>query len=89
MDLALHLGTSVESLRRNMTEQEFLWWADYRRKHWLPLQRIEWYLARLTHMIAATMGGAKDVETSDFLLNLEPKSVDEVVDEIEQSWPHP
>jgi hypothetical protein len=70
MDLALHLGTPVEPLRRSMTEREFRWWADYSRKNWLPLQRIEWYLARIAQVIAVT-NGAKDAPLSDFLLVLE------------------
>lgn len=89
MDLALHFGTPVESLRRSMTERELGWWADYRRKNWFPLQRIEWYLARLTQVLAVTMGGAKDTEVSDFILKLEQKSIDQQIDEIEKSWPHP
>lgn len=76
MDLALHFGTPVESLRRSMTERELIWWADYRRKHWLPLQRIEWYLARLTLYVALTMGRAEDKTVDDFLLKLEPKTDD-------------
>ena len=89
MDLALHLGTTVEPLRRSMSERELYWWAEYIKKNWLPLKRIEWYLARITQAIAVTMGGVEDAPLSDFMLTLEPKSVDEVANEMEQSWPHP
>ena len=84
MDLALHLGTSVDSLRRNMTERELMWWADYRRKNWLPLQRIEWYLARLTQMVAVTMGGVKDATLDEFMLDLAPKSDEVTQDDMQQ-----
>ena len=84
MDLALHLGTPVDSLRRTMTERELLWWAEYRRKNWLPLQRIEWYLARLTQVIAVTMGGMEDAKLSEFMLDLAPKSDDVTQEDMEQ-----
>jgi len=80
MDIALHLGSPVEQLRRNMTERELGWWADYSRRNWLPLQRIEWYLARITQAIAVTMGGAKEAPLSDFLLQLETPETAEVID---------
>jgi hypothetical protein len=85
MDLALHLGTTVEPLRRNMTERELKWWAEYTRKNWLPLQRIEWYLARITQAIAVTMGGAKDPPLSEFMLILdEPEHVTAEVIDLEE-----
>lgn len=73
MDLALELGVPAEQLAAQMSEREFVWWAKRAQRQWLPSRRIEWMLAQVAHMIAVTMGGAKDVSVSDYMLRLEPE----------------
>jgi len=68
MDLALHLGGSSESLARSMTEAELQRWSVYVRRHALPFKRIELLLAQVSMLIAATMGGAKNVKLKDYML---------------------
>lgn len=68
MDLALHLGGSVESLTRSMTEAELQQWALYAQKRSLPFARLELLLAQLSMIVARTMGGAKNAKVEDFML---------------------
>jgi hypothetical protein len=68
MDLALHLGGSVESLTRSMTEAELQRWALYSQKRSLPFARLEIMLAQLSMLVARTMGGAKNAKVEDFML---------------------
>jgi hypothetical protein len=88
MDLALEFGEPVEQLKQRMTEREFAWWAKRSATHWLPSRRVEWYLAQLAYMIAVTMGGAKDVSLSDFMLNLEPPTEEPemTMDELKRTY---
>lgn len=75
MDLALEFGMPAEQLARVMTEREFGWWMRRANTQWLPLKRMEWYLASITQAIAMTMGGAKDATVDDFMLNLESSPI--------------
>ncbi len=68
MELALHLGGSVESLTRSMTEAELQRWSVYVRRNLLPFRRLELLLAQVSMLIAATMGGAKNVKLKDYML---------------------
>ena len=68
MDLAAHLGGSVESLARSMTEDELQRWAVYSTRHALPFRRLELLLAQLCMIVARTMGGVKDAKVADFML---------------------
>lgn len=70
MDLALEFGMPAEQLARVMTERELGWWTRRANTQWLPLKRIEWYLARIAQAIAVTMGGARDATTEEFMLDL-------------------
>lgn len=83
MELALELGSPVEQLSRQMTEREFGWWAKRSATQWLPSRRIEWYLAQIAALIATTMGGAKDVTVSDFMLHLEPQTEPQVANVVD------
>lgn len=78
MDLALELGMPFAMLARSMTEPEFRAWQLYAQKRMLPARRIELQLARICHLIAVTMGGAKDVTVMDYMLNVvdEPENAD-------------
>lgn len=71
MDLAMEFGVPADDLARRMTEREFHQWARRNARRWLPARRMEWYLAQIAHLIAVTMGGAKDTAVSDFMLELE------------------
>lgn len=71
MDLALELGHPAEVLARTMTEREFRRWQVYAGKRLLPTQRVELYLAQIAQMIAITMGGAKNVRITDYLLEMQ------------------
>ena len=68
MDLALHLGGTVESLTRSMTEAEFQRWGLYPQKRSLPFARLEVMLAQLSMVVARAMGGAKNAKVEDFML---------------------
>lgn len=67
MELALHLGGSVDSLTRSMPEAELQRWAIFARRNALPFRRLELMLAQLTTIVAKT-AGAKNVKVSDFML---------------------
>lgn len=69
MDLALHLGFTVEGLKRAMTERELVAWATYAGQRMLPWRRIELYLAQVSMYIAATMGGAKNPSIDQFMFD--------------------
>lgn len=73
MDLALEFGMPMEELKRRMTERELGQWARRAQRHWLPARRMEWYLARIALVVAASFGGNKDAAIEDFLLELEPQ----------------
>lgn len=68
MELALHLGGSVESMTQSMTEDELQRWTLYARRHSFPFRRIELLLAQLTLVVARSMGGAKNAKVQDFML---------------------
>ncbi len=68
MELALHLGGSVESLTRSMTEAELQRWSVYVRRNLLPFRRLELLLAQVSMLIAGTMGGVKNVKLKDYML---------------------
>lgn len=82
MDLALELGQSVASLRRNMTEREFAYWHKYANEKSLPMRRIEFYFAQLALMIArGPLQGAEQMTIQDFLLVNKNAKEDEDADE--------
>ncbi len=76
MDLALEIGCTVEELGARMSERELRTWARYTQQKGLPMQRLEFLLARilmindLVHMkkpgteghLADYLPGAKPVE---------------------------
>ncbi len=70
MDLALELGTTVESLSQTMTERELGQWQRYAEKKLLPMRRLEYYLARLSAAVVSAVGGNASVR--DFLLDAPP-----------------
>lgn len=74
MDLALALGQPPALLKHAMTERELSRWIGYVRKRQLPSFRIELYLAKLTMIIAQTMGGAKDAALEDFILDFDSRA---------------
>jgi len=82
MDLALHLGSTVGGLSKVMTERELGDWAEYARTNLLPMRRIEWALAQIALLIATTMGGAKDMKITDFMLDT--SEADEPADDPEE-----
>lgn len=81
MDLALHLGGSVESLTRSMTEAELQRWGLYARRHAFPFRRLELMLAQLSMIVARTMGGAKNAKVDDFMLRA-PDYPDDLPDNV-------
>jgi hypothetical protein len=80
MDLALELGQPIEVLARTMTEREFRLWALYAKRKLLPTRRMEVYLAQVAQVIAAAMGGAKQVSISDYLIRMDYQEPAEVID---------
>lgn len=68
MDLALHLGRTLQELKRDMSEMEFEKWYRYSGKYMLPQRRLELYLANIA-MTVAQSGGATDLHLEDFLFD--------------------
>jgi len=68
MELALHLGMTVQELTDSMLESELNQWANYARRTPLPFKRMEIMLAQVCLVMAKTMGGAKQVGVTDFML---------------------
>lgn len=68
MNLALHLGGSVDDLARSMTEAELQRWTVFVRRNSLPFRRLELLLAQVAMQIDRTMGGAKNVKLKDYML---------------------
>lgn len=68
MELALELGMPLGTMTRSMTEAEFREWQHFAAKRMLPARRIELQLARICHLIAVTMGGAKEATVQDYML---------------------
>jgi hypothetical protein len=52
-----------------MSEPEFQAWQVYAARRMLPQRRMEMYLAQIAMLIAATMGGVKNAELSDYLFD--------------------
>ena len=69
MDLALHLGRTVDELEREMTGVEFVLWQRYASRRMLPWRRMELYLAQVAHTISVVMGGNAQSKLSDFLFD--------------------
>lgn len=69
MNLALAIGgCTLDELDERMTEAEFgLWWMFDSKFH-LPSRRSELYAAQ-SSLVAARVGGAKDVSINDFLFD--------------------
>jgi hypothetical protein len=76
MDLALHLGGTVEELDQKMSVVEFILWQKYAAARMLPWRRMELYLAQLAQIMAATMGGATRARLSDYLFDPEEETED-------------
>jgi hypothetical protein len=68
-ELALALGGTVEELEDRMSGVEYGLWVRYAEQRILPWRRMEFYLAQLARLIAATMGGQTDATTRDFLFD--------------------
>jgi hypothetical protein len=79
MDLALHLGMTVNELETKMSGVEFYLWQRYASVRMLPWRRMELHMAQLTRMVAVTMGGARDATLSDFLFDPEDETDDPAV----------
>lgn len=56
-------------LERRMTEAEFVQWQVYAGHKGFPFRRIEFHLANIARIIAATMGGQEDATLKDYLLD--------------------
>jgi len=69
MDLALHLGKTVDELEREMTGVEFSLWQRYASRRMLPWRRMELYLAQVAHVVSRVMGGNDQSKLSDFLFD--------------------
>lgn len=69
MDLALHLGSTVEELEQKMSVVEFRLWQKYASGRMLPWRRVEMHLAQLSRLIDVTMGGATNKTLSDYLFD--------------------
>lgn len=73
MELALELGWPAEMLARVMSERELSRWKAFYRKKLFATERLELYLAQLTHVVAVTMGGSK-AKMIDFMFKpVEPE----------------
>lgn len=83
MELALHLGMTVQQLTDSMLESELNQWANYARRSPLPFKRMEIMLAQVCLLIAKTMGGAKQVGVMDFMLALPDEDLPDNVTRIE------
>lgn len=68
MDLALELGTTLDSLQ-NISERELRQWQRFALRKAFPQRRIEFMLANIAMLIATTMGGAENVTLKDFLFD--------------------
>lgn len=79
MDLALHLGGTVEELDHKMSGVEFYLWQKYAAARMLPWRRMELYMAQLAQIVAVTMGGAKDTRLADYLFDPEDETEDPAV----------
>lgn len=84
MDLALALGQPVGALANQMSEREFIRWHRYAAKRLLPWQRMEWYLAQIAWLIAATMGGRTNASITDYLIQTRDDASDEEADDPEE-----
>jgi len=71
MTLALNLGKTVADLERDMSGVEFDLWRRYASRNVLPWRKMELHLAQIAHIIAATMGGAKDKSLADYMFDPE------------------
>lgn len=70
MELALHLGKTLEELEQ-MSAPEYGLWLRHASQRMLPWRRMELYLAQIARLIAVTMGGAKDAKLIDFMFEPE------------------
>ena len=64
-----------------MSEPEFQAWQIYAARRMLPQRRMELYLAQIAMLIARTMGGAKDVDITDFLFDPAEPDVEPTAEE--------
>ena len=63
------LGMTAETLERSMSEREFRAWSAYAQRHFLPLKRIEIYLAQIAFLVVKSMSsGGQNWKLDDFLL---------------------
>lgn len=70
MDLALHLGMTLDDLKKRLSEKEFLKWDRYSTRYMLPQRRLEVYLAQIAMWIAKTgMQGMEGAVVQDFLFD--------------------
>lgn len=74
MDLALNLGCTVRELGERMTERELRDWGRYVQQKGLPMQRLEYLLARslLILDLAHMQKPGTEVHFADYLPGAKP-----------------